>query len=105
MNPGGRPPRENAAIEDLSHPQDMKNPGQDGYRPATQASLPPLHRHVSHRARMPLRVMASAGAAMPRRTGMPRRAVCPSQLPARAAHAGVRRAVQTYGKTAFAMGM
>lgn len=102
LNPGGRPPRENAATEDLAHPQDMKNPGQDGYRPATQASLHTPHRQVSHRARMPLKVMASAGSAKPRNACMPPRAVC--QLPARAAH-GARRAVQTSGKTAFAMGL
>ena len=67
LNPGGRPPRESAATEDLTHPQDMKNPGQDGYQPATQASLAASRRPVSHRARAPLRVLASVPVCTKRR--------------------------------------
>ncbi|KAK9841130.1 hypothetical protein WJX74_000434 [Apatococcus lobatus] len=104
LNPGGRPPREHADTDDLARPQDMKNPGQDGYRPATQAALSKSSRQVSHRARVPLKVMASAGTAKPRTPNMRNRAARASSLPAIAPCAVVSRtSAVASGRTAFSI--
>ena len=62
LRPGGVPAGEGSSstlTEDLTHPQDMKNPGQDGYQPA-QACMARPRLAASHRARVPLKVMAQA---------------------------------------------